>query len=720
MLARSSAQIQLWGGVECTVARLGDRWRDQLAETGHRQRPEDLDRIAELGIRTLRYPVLWETVSPLRPDVFDWSWADERLSRLRRLGVTPIAGLVHHGSGPAYTNLLDPEFPRLLANYASAVAARYPWIEHFTPVNEPLTTARFSGLYGHWYPHCRDMASFLRALVNQCRGVVLSMRAIRSVTPNARLVQTEDLGKTFGTQAVSAQVEDDNERRWLTFDILTGRIDRRHPWWGRMVAAGVSERELDGFVSRPCPPDVVGINHYLTSERYLDERLARYPQSAQGGNGVMRYADVEAVRVNLPSRVLGPQARLREAWDRYGLPLAVTEAHHGCSRDEQLRWLAEVWTAAQAVQVQGCDIRAVTAWALLGSIDWNTLLTATRGDYEPGAFDIRGPRPRATALAGAVRQLARGKPLKHPVLETPGWWHRPERLYGPVAIAGEAAPHGPPLLVTGAGGLVAEFRQIGFHRGLPTVEPGGPGRARPSAAALRTALARHRPWAVVSLPPAPGVDGGEAATTAAFAPWAAACAEADIPMLLFTSDRVFARRRADGSVESDAVCPDSRRGAAEAAAEHALLSMCRRGLVVRTSALFGAREQADPAVRTLCDLRAGAVVEADDALVLSPTYAPDLIHAALDLLIDGETGIWHLTNGGLVTACGVARQIARHAGFDPAAIRARKGVAGCAGLASERGRLLPRLENALERFVRVCTLDPISPWERSSEHSTAG
>jgi dTDP-4-dehydrorhamnose reductase len=153
--------LELWGGLECTVARVGDRFRDQLAETGHRDRPDDLDAVARLGIRTLRYPIVWETVSPDRPDRADWSWHDARLERLRSLGLRPIAGLVHHGSGPRCTDLLDPAFPRLLARHAERVARRYPWIQDYTPVNEPLTTARFSALYGHWYPHARDYRSFL-------------------------------------------------------------------------------------------------------------------------------------------------------------------------------------------------------------------------------------------------------------------------------------------------------------------------------------------------------------------------------------------------------------------------------------------------------------------------------------------------------------------------------------------------------------------------------
>src|SRR6185312_10007564 len=183
------APLKIWGGIECTIARIGDRFRDQLCDTGHDRRADDIDAIAALGIRTLRYPVLWEQVAPVSATSPRWDWADARLERLRAHAIRLIVGLVHHGSGPRYTNLLDPAFPRLLADYAAAVARRYPWIEMFTPVNEPLTTARFSCLYGHWYPHARDQGAFLRALVHECYGIKLAMERIREVQPAARLVQ---------------------------------------------------------------------------------------------------------------------------------------------------------------------------------------------------------------------------------------------------------------------------------------------------------------------------------------------------------------------------------------------------------------------------------------------------------------------------------------------------------------------------------------------------
>ena len=145
--------------------------------------------------------MLWETISPEHPDQADFSWHDKRLARLQELEIRPIAGLCHHGSGPRYTNMLDPAWPELLARHAAKVAERYPHLELYTPVNEPLTTARFSGLYGHWYPHGTSYEAFLKILVAECKATVLAMRAIRKVRPDAQLVQTDDMGKTFSTPA---------------------------------------------------------------------------------------------------------------------------------------------------------------------------------------------------------------------------------------------------------------------------------------------------------------------------------------------------------------------------------------------------------------------------------------------------------------------------------------------------------------------------------------
>jgi len=79
--------LELWAGIECSVVRVGDVYHDQLDRSGHADRAEDLDLIAGLGVRTLRYPVLWERTAPHGLERADWKWADERLGRLRALAV---------------------------------------------------------------------------------------------------------------------------------------------------------------------------------------------------------------------------------------------------------------------------------------------------------------------------------------------------------------------------------------------------------------------------------------------------------------------------------------------------------------------------------------------------------------------------------------------------------------------------------------------------------
>lgn len=144
----AAIQPEVWGGVEYTCNRVRDRYFDQMELSGHCNRIDDLDHIAELGIRRLRVGLLWER----HERDASWRWSDQRLQRMRQLGLAPIAGFVHHGSGPPHTSLIDDAFPSKLAAYARSVAERYPWIDAYTPVNEPHTTARFSAMYGIWYP----------------------------------------------------------------------------------------------------------------------------------------------------------------------------------------------------------------------------------------------------------------------------------------------------------------------------------------------------------------------------------------------------------------------------------------------------------------------------------------------------------------------------------------------------------------------------------------
>ena len=209
-----------------------------------------------------------------------------------------------------------------------------------------------------------------------------------------------------------------------------GVYPSEHPLWNWLVQCGASPTELHWFLDHPCPPDVVGLNYYLTSDRYLDERLAPYPASSHGANGRERYADVEAVRV---SGYEGPAHHriLEEAWQRYG---DARRADRGACRVHERRPAAlvrqRVARRLGSRDSRGVDVRAVTMWSLLGSFDWNSLVTRDDNVYEVGAFDVRSAPPRRTALATLAQGLAAGTPTD-PLARQPGWWQRARRATDP-------------------------------------------------------------------------------------------------------------------------------------------------------------------------------------------------------------------------------------------------------------------------------------------------
>jgi dTDP-4-dehydrorhamnose reductase len=692
--------------MECTIARLGDTYRDQLEETHGLERSDDIARIAALGVKRLRFPVLWEAIER---GTRNWQWHDAQLDEVRRCGMEPIIGLVHHGSGPPHTHLLDRKFPKLLAAYAGEVARRYPWARLFTPINEPLTTARFSCLYGHWYPHRRDSGAFLQALITETRATIAAMRAIRAVIPDAKLIQTEDLGKTFASRRLAYQAAYENQRRWLSLDLLFGRVDPDHAFYRDFLACGVSSAILDEIRQAGCAPDIIGINHYLTSERFLDHRVTLYPERFRGSNGRHLYADIEAVRLDLPPAEVGPPARLREAWERYHAPLAITEIHHGCSRDEQIRWLAEVWQSAKDVRRQGVDLRAVTLWSLFGAMDWNSLLTRRDGYYEPGAFDVRGPTARPTALACAAQALNQDQ-YGHPVLDMPGWWHRGERRYQQrrrMRHRRQIAELPRRILITGATGTLGQaFARICRARGLPFLLLSRQDMDVADPRAVGGKLDLLRPWAVINAAGYVQVARAELEAERCMREnalgaeiLASACARRGIPYVIFSSDLVFDGSLGRPYVETDSAAPTTVYGASKAEAERRVSLVHPAPLIARTSAFFGPWDRANFVFHMVSALQNHRCFHASDSVIVSPTYVPDLVHATLDLLIDGEAGIWHLANQGAISWYGLAQRVADALALDQRHLVRSEGEPVTTALASERGQILPSLDDAITRWM---------------------
>jgi dTDP-4-dehydrorhamnose reductase len=267
-----------------------------------------------------------------------------------------------------------------------------------------------------------------------------------------------------------------------------------------------------------------------------------------------------------------------------------------------------------------------------------------------------------------------------------------------------------PLLITGATGTLGRaFARICDLRGLDHRLTSRAELDIAETASIEAALERIRPWAVINTAGYVRVADAEREPERCFrentegaANLALACARSGIPLVTFSSDLVFDGRLGRAYVESDLPCPTCVYGASKLEAERLVAAACPDALILRTSAFFGPWDPHNFVYHTLRALAVGDQWQAASDSVITPTYVPDLVNASLDLLIDGETGIWHLANQGAVSWGELARLVAERGRFDPdrVVLHGIDRVRTSTALGSARGFMLPTLDSALDRFFR--------------------
>jgi beta-glucosidase/6-phospho-beta-glucosidase/beta-galactosidase len=358
--------------------------RDQMAECGHYEHwREDFELVRQLGIRTLRYGVpLYRTW--LGPGRYDWDFADQAFAELKRLGITPITDLCHFGLPDWIGNFQNPDFPAQFQVYASAFAARYPWIRFYTPVNEMYVCARSSALFGWWNEQEKSERSYVTALKHLAKANVLAMQAILRLRPDAVFVQsasTEYFHAT-GPEAV-ALAETRNAHRFISLDFNYGRpLD---PDLRRFVLDnGMREEELRWFEENAVRGhDILGSDYYQSNEHHVK------PDGSRGA----------------AEELLGYPLIVTEYHQRYGLPVMHTETNldQGPAGNESAEWLRRQWTQLRGLKHFGVPVLGFTWYSLTDQVDWDIELREQRGTVNPrGLFDLQR---RIRPVGEAYREL---------------------------------------------------------------------------------------------------------------------------------------------------------------------------------------------------------------------------------------------------------------------------------------------------------------------------
>jgi beta-glucosidase len=378
-----------WGvGMEDTFIaqtdRVGERMLDEYALTHHYLYwREDLDRVAALGVRALRYGIPWYKVEP-EPGRFDWEWVDRALGYAAERGLTIIADLVHYGTPLWLDNgFLNASYAERVADYAGAFAARYgPLVSHYTPLNEPLITVDLCGARGIWPPYLRGDDGAVKVLRALARGIVLSVEAIRAADPAAVIVHVDAAGETLPARPDLAEAAALlTARTFIATDLITGGVGPDHPLAGWLGRHGMSDADLAWHRERGVALEIVGVNYYpeYSVRQLTGPDPATGPMRAWGG-------------------VEGLERAVTAVAARYGRPVLISETSTTGDLSRRAAWLRDSVAAVARLRAAGTPLVGYIWWPLFDMIDWS---------YRAGARPVEefitrlGPHVREIRQSGA-------------------------------------------------------------------------------------------------------------------------------------------------------------------------------------------------------------------------------------------------------------------------------------------------------------------------------
>ncbi len=357
---------------------------DEMEKCDHYRRwREDFELVRELGIEYLRYgPPYYATHTG--PGRYDWDFSDQAFSRLQELRIMPIADLCHFGVPDWIGDFQNPDWPALFAEYASAFAARYPWIKFFTPVNEIHVAATFSAQFGWWNERLTGDKHFVNALRNLCKANVLAMHWILDVNPKAIFILSETSEFHHPRNpACAATAHINNQRRFLSLDLTYG-----HPvtfeMYEYLIDNGMSRDEYHWFCNNHRKEHcVMGTDYYDTNEHLVNNDGSLIPSG----------------------EIFGYYVITHQYFDRYRLPVMHTETNLP-DADRAPAWIRKEWANVHRLREDGVPMLGFTYYSLTDQVDWDTALREDNGQVNPlGLYDLgRKIRPAGETYREIIRE----------------------------------------------------------------------------------------------------------------------------------------------------------------------------------------------------------------------------------------------------------------------------------------------------------------------------
>jgi len=253
-------------------------------------------------------------------------------------------------------SFINSQYPQRVAEYAAAVVARYKsLVRYYTPLNEPMVNANMSGYKAEWPPHLSGDDGYVKMSLALSKGIALTTQAIKAEQPQAVTVQVEALWHTFTRdESLKARAAHINARQFLCFDLVAGRVDDHHALVNYLREHGVTDVDLHWFQKNRVAFDILGANYYPWS--YAELRLL--PNGKP--HTVVRRSSGHKIEIIL-----------REAWERYHMPLMITETSSNGNIKARARWMDETLDIVCSLRSDGVPVVGYTWFPLFTMVDWD-------------------------------------------------------------------------------------------------------------------------------------------------------------------------------------------------------------------------------------------------------------------------------------------------------------------------------------------------------------
>lgn len=177
-------------------------------------------------------------------------------------------------------------------------------------------------------------------------------------------------------------------------------------------------------------------------------------------------------------------------------------------------------------------------------------------------------------------------------------------------------------------------------------------------------------------------------------------------LVQMSTDDVFDGRSQVPYTEFDATCPRTVYGKSKLAGENFVKEFCSRHIIIRSSWIFG---DGSPYLCRVLEMAAqGRTIKAAADQMASPTGADDLAAKVIELMEQGEDGLYHVTGQGCCSRYDLAREIVRLSGY-------RASVEPVEASEDNLSSMVPSYSVLDNMMLRISDIQLLPPWDHMLE-----